>query len=272
MLKHLTLEEMTGVIEKWVVDPDRKAIFLSIAEIAAIHPKAVRLHAELLAIRPVATAPSPAMRAVLAGSVKADGAHDVLARAVSAGIEADRAYSLAARPPQVERARQAESVHGKLFPSGLAIVNVSYLAESANTSRMAALLGNEPAIADYLEGVPVRDDGTLLDMTKRWIASGKKLGKLEREREVLEVAETPKPPGSASIAALRARWLRLVSQVLSNLELSDAPDDDIKLIRDPVQLASERAGLRYANPAAAPTDVTPPPAGPQSLTDASAVA
>ncbi len=246
MLRHLNNQEMLALTSTWVSNPDAKRTFLSIPDIAPLHPKAVKVNAELLAIQPTPDKLSPEMRALLVEAADADDEHDVLTRAVSAGVEGDRAYCLAAKPRQLRRAEEAERVHAKLFPTGLSIINASLLAESGNTARIAALLEAEPSIADHLDAIPLRDGRTVLDLTKRWIAAGKKLGKLEHQRSVLAAKETTKPVTLATISAVRARWLRLVSQVLSALELSDASDEAIAIIRGPIEQASERAGKRYA--------------------------
>ena len=181
---------------------------------------------------------------------------------MSSGIQADRDHSLAADPPDLARAKQAEEVQGKLFPNGMSIINASLLAESGNTARVAKLLDDEPDIGVFLKSIPVRGKTTLLEMTSRWIASGTKLGKLDREREEQEAKEATEPLGKAGMNALRARWIRLVSQVLSNLELSDAPAESIEVLRGPVLKASDRAGKRYESGAAAPAeDMTGPPGG-----------
>lgn len=253
MLRHLNNQEMLAITSTWSTNPDARATFVSIPDIAPLHPKVVKVNAELLAIQPASSELAPEMQALLDMATKTDVDHDVLVRAVSAGIEADRAHCLAAKPPQLRRAEQAESIHAKLFPTGMAIVNVSLLAESGNTTRVAALLASDPTIAEYLDGIPLHGDRTVLDLTKRWIAAGKKLGRLEHERSVLAAKDATKPASLATIATVRARWLRLVSQVLSALELSDAPEEAIEIIRGPVQLASDRAAKRYAQaPAATP--------------------
>lgn len=255
MLRHLNNQEMLAITSTWVSNPDAKETFLSIPDIAPLHPKVVKVNAELLAIQPASSEPSPQMRELTAKATDADADHDVLARAVEAVIEADRACCLAARPRQPRRAEELAKAHAKLLPTGLAIVNASLLAESGNTTRIAALLEAEPATAELLESIPLRDGRTALDLTKRWIAVGKKLGKLEHQRSVLAAKEATKPATLATISTVRGRWLRLVSQVLSALELSDAPDEAIEIIRGPVLLASERAGKRYvASPSGATED------------------
>ena len=73
--------------------------------------------------------------------------------------------------------------------------------------------------------------------------------------------EATEPLGKAGMNGLRARWIRLVSQVLSNLELSDAAAESIELIRGPVIKASDRAGKRYEGGAAAPAEEPGAPVG-----------
>jgi hypothetical protein len=249
MLRHLSNQEMLAIISTWVDDPHAKATFLSIAEIAPLHPKVIKVGAELLAIQPATDTSSAEVRRLVAAAVRADLEHDSLVRAVSAAIEADRSYCLAAWPPQRERAEQAEAIHTKLFPTGMAIVDVSLLAEAGNAARVAALIEHDSSIAEFLDAIPLRDEHTALDLTRRWIAAGKRLGKLEHDRTVLMAKGTTKPLELVAISAIRARWLRLVAQVLSALELSDAAGEAIEIIRRPVLQASERAGKRYAGPA-----------------------
>ncbi|MEP7122551.1 MAG: hypothetical protein ABJE95_16635 [Byssovorax sp.] len=225
-----------------------------IPEIAHLHPKITELHTELLGAQPDNAAASPALQVIIDAAVAADALHDPLARAIASGITADRDQCLAAEPPDQERAGLADQVQSKLFPGGMTIVNASLLAESGSTARVARLLDDEPQIGVYLKSIPLREKHTLLDTTHRWIAAGTKLGKLETAREEQEAKEATTPLGRAAITALRSRWMRLVSQVLSNLELSDAPAESIEVIRGPVMKAADRAGKRYEPPAATPAD------------------
>jgi hypothetical protein len=114
--------------------------------------------------------------------------------------------------------------------------------------RVAELLEREPAIAELLASIPVHGFGDLLVVVQRWIAAGKRLAKLEERREDLEADRATAPRGKEAQNRLRARWIRLVSQVLSLLELSDAAPRDVARIRNPILKASARAGKRYDGP------------------------
>lgn len=244
MLKHLNLQEMVGLTSPWVNDPTVKAIFLSIPEIAAFHPQVVELHTELAGVQPLGAPRSKAMQDLIDEAAAVDVIHDALARAVEGAISADRLCSLARRPPDLARAELAEEASAKLFPHGMAIVNASLLAESGNAERVATLLANRPQLATFLDEVPVRG-GTLLAVTKRWIAAGKKLGKLEVARGKLAAKESTTPRDSGTITRLRGQWIRIVSLVFAALEVSKAEAEAIHLIRGAVLEASERAGRRY---------------------------
>lgn len=249
MLKHLSIIEMAQLIKPWVTKTKRKAAFVSIPEIAGLHAKVTQIHAELVAAQPAEASPSAELRAVIEQADAADVSHDALARATHGGLVAERGYALATRPPAVERARKVDDAIAKLFPEGLAIVNASHLAEAGNTARVGELLEREPAIAELLASIPVHGFGELSVVTQRWLAAGKQLAKLEEQREDLEADQVTSPLGKEAQNRLRARWIRLVSQVLSLLELSDADPRDVARIRGPILKASARAGKRYGAPA-----------------------
>lgn len=246
MLSYLNIEEMISLSTPWATHPEAKAVFLSIPEIAPLHSKIVEANAELLAMQPMDDQISMEVESISARAKKVDVVHDALTRAVVVGLEADRMVCLAARPPQQERAERLDRARAVLFPRRLSIVNASYLAEAGNTIRVAELLRSEPQLAQLLASIPVREGGDLLALTRRWIAAGRQLGQLEHQRNVLAAQDATRPDGPVSVAAARSRWLRLVSQVLSNLELSEASPESIEMVRGPVQRASVRAGQRHA--------------------------
>ncbi|WP_234022902.1 hypothetical protein [Sorangium cellulosum] len=133
----------------------------------------------------------------------------------------------------------------KLFPGGLNIIKASPTAEAGNTARIARLLDEEPSIGEFLKGIPAPGKTTLLHTAQRWIKAGKELEAIEHRRDELAAKEKAAPVTRATIAAARGQWFRVVSAVLSNLELSDAPAEAVETIRGPVLKASQRAGKRY---------------------------
>lgn len=263
MLKHLSVDEMVGLTHPWVDRTQARAIFASIPEVAGLHAKVDEVHAELLAARPANKAPSPRLQAIIAEATRVDAEHDALARAIHAGIVADRTFALAERPPDAARAQLADRVLTRLFPRGLSIVNASHLAESGNATRIAALLEREPSVAAFLGAIPVQPATTLLALTQRLVAAGQRLAELEHDRAALKARTRTAPITRATMNRLRARWIRLVTQILALLDLSDASPEAIEIIRRPIAAASTRAGRRYVPPRTATahlTLVTDPPA------------
>ncbi|WP_437597843.1 hypothetical protein WMF28_34610 [Sorangium sp. So ce590] len=245
MLKHLMIEEMVALLAPWVESAQRKRLFLSIPEIAGLHPKVITAHEAVLAVRPSKAGPSARMSALNEEVARVDERHDHLARAVCWGIDAHREHCLGEDPPERGRAATCDQVQPKLFPSGLTIIKASPTAEAGNTARVARLLDEEPSIGEFLKGIPAAGKTTLLHTTQRWIKTGKELEAIEHQRDELAAKEKTAPVTRATIAAARSQWFRVVSAVLSNLELSDAPAEAIETIRGPVLKASERAGKRY---------------------------
>ncbi|KYG10356.1 hypothetical protein BE21_12475 [Sorangium cellulosum] len=250
MLKHLMIEEMVALVSPWVENAQRKRLFLSIPEIAGLHPKVADAYEAVLAVRPSKAGPSAQMSALNDELGRVDVRHDHLARAVCWGIDAHREHCLGADPPERERAAACDQVQAKLFPGGLNILKASPTAEAGNTARIARLLDEEPSIGEFLKGIPAPGKTTLLHTTQRWIKVGKELEAIEHRRDELAAKEKTAPVTKATIAAARSQWFRAVSAVLANLELSDAPAEAIETIRGPVLKASERAGKRYGGTSA----------------------
>lgn len=278
MLKHMTLAEMTTVSGQMVDKTTRRDTFLSIPEVAPLHPLLTTAHNAVLAAQPADTAPAPEMQAILSEETAVDMRHDRLARASSLSLETEREHCLASAEPDEARAAMCDRVQGQLFPEGLAFINTSFSAEAGNAARVEKLLQDQPQIGKFLQTIQVQGKKpgalpgttvpkTLLDTVSEWIAAGAELKKLEEKREDL-VAKQGTPP---TIQAARAQWTKVVSAVLANLDLSTAPAEAIEAVRGPILAASDRAEKRYAAegsakkapqesaPAAPPANAKAPP-------------
>lgn len=246
MMKHLTLEEMVALLSPWVSKTKRRETFLSINEIAPLHPAVVEAHAAVLAVRPADTSRTPALRKLDEKAARIDDRHDNLARATNYNLQAERAHCLAAETPDTDRAALCDRILAQLFPDGLAVLNTSYLAESGNTARVAKLLADEPEIGTFLKSIPVRGKKNLADTVAEWIGTGRELEVVEHEREE-HLSKQAVPASKATIQAARSQWFRVVTLILNNLELSKAAPEAIEAIRGPVLRASDRAGKRYSS-------------------------
>ena len=267
MLKHLTMEEMVALLLPWVNKTKRRDTFLAIPEIAGLHPQVVLAYQAVVAAQPVDASKSPELVKLEAQLVEIDNQHDPLARCLFRTLEADRERCLAAEVPDRERAARCEEVMGQLFPTGLLIVNASFLAESGNTARVAKLMEEKPEIGQFLKSVFATDKKPLLETAQRWIATGKKLEALEHEREEL-LAKQATPVNKLTLFAARTQWMKVVSAILSNLDLSQSPAEALEAIRGPVVRASERAAKRYAGGKGGDTAIEPEPADGEGVTEA----
>lgn len=246
MFKHMTLAEMTAVSAQLVDKTRRRETFLSIPEVAPLHPRLKGAHNAVLAAQPSDVEPTAEMVTVLQKEAVADARHDHLARAATLTLEAEREHCLGATPPDEGRAAMCERVNSQLFPDGLSCIVVSFLAEAGNTARVAKLLEEQPQIGKFLQTVTVstKNKKTLLDTVHQWIAAGTELGELEHEREDL-AAKAAGVTSKGTIQEARLQWIRVMNGVLANLDLSTAPIEKIEAIRGPIQAASDRAGKRY---------------------------
>ncbi|HSN98221.1 MAG TPA: hypothetical protein VLS89_07980 [Candidatus Nanopelagicales bacterium] len=247
MLKHLNPDEMVGLTTPLVGKTKRRATFLSIPEIAPLHAKVVQCHKAMLAVRPAKAATSPELQAVVAEGSRVDKRHDHLARAIFSNLEGHEELCLGAEPSDTARAAACAEARKRLFPNGLQIVNVSPLAESGNATRIGKLLDEDPRLVELLKSIPSTSKATLFDTVQRWTKAGREVGKLDRDREELEAKLAAAPAAGPRFQEARGLWLRVISGVLSALELSDAPAEAIEAIRGPILRASERAGKRYAS-------------------------
>ena len=92
MLKHLSIDEMVALAAPWVKNAKQSKLFLSVPEIAPLHPKVVLAYRSVLAVRPASTEKSDAMRALDEKLALVDDRHDHLAKAVSFGIDTHREH------------------------------------------------------------------------------------------------------------------------------------------------------------------------------------
>ncbi len=271
MLKHMTLAEMTFCSAQMVEKTARCEVFLSIPEIAPLHRQLIAAHDGIVAAQPADAGPSPALLAIQAQETQVDLRHDQWARASTSSLDAEREHALAADAPDEARAAMCDRVRLQIFPDGLAFIRGSYAGEAGTAARAARLLEQQPEIGNFLRTIQVPGKkpvskgnpggkATLLDTVQAWIAAGRELQKLEEQREA-QTAKDAVAPSAKSILAARATWIRVISAVLANLDISMAPPEAVEAIRGPILAASARAEKRYGGSAA--PEETPAPEAPK---------
>lgn len=245
MLDHLEIDEMLALTTPWVEASPAREAFLSVPEIAPLHGKIVQAHEGLLAAKAVRV-PQSELKTLVEEETMIDARHDHLAKGIHAALEAQLHFLLSCDPPDFVKAAACQQAQRKLFPTGLAIVNASLLAESGNTARVGRMLrGQEKALGEFLNTIPaLAPNKSLRDMIDAWIEAGTSLAELEHLRSSLELKEGALAVASSPQAAKKT-WNRIVSQILLTLGVSDASPDIIQSLRAPFEEAVERSSMRF---------------------------
>ncbi len=245
MFEHLEIDEMLALTAPWVRPSPLRDAFHSVPEIAPMHPKVVLVH-ENLAVAKTQRPPQNELQTLLEEETMVDARHDHLARGIYAALEAHLHFLMAKDPPEFGMAAACQLAQRKLFPTGLAIVNASLLAESGNTARVGRMLRTqEKGLAEFLATIPaLQPNKTLRDLVDGWIEAGTSLAELEHVRSSLMLKEGAMAASSSRQGAKKA-WIRIVSQVLLTLGVTDAAPDIVHALRGPFEEAVERSSLRY---------------------------
>jgi hypothetical protein len=246
MLDNLEITEMLTLTAPLVEMSPMRDAFLSVPEVVPLHPKVVQAHEALAASR-LLRSPQNELKALLEQETVVDARHDHLARGIHLAFEAHMHFLLSHEPPEFGKAALCQQAQRKLFPMGLTIVNASLLAESGNTARVGRMLRHqEKALAEFLSTVPaLAPNKTLRDMVDAWIEAGTSLAELEHKRSSLMLKDGAMV-GSTSPQSAKKAWMRVVSQVLLTLGMSDALPEIVYALRAPFEEAIERASLRFA--------------------------
>lgn len=247
-LKHLSVPEMVDLTSAWV-DPshaDRTAL-ASVDAVVGILPLLDAAHADLLATQ-VDTEGAAATN-LIEELASADVVHDAWARACSYLLRGHEQVALAQGRTQDVKALQA--LHDTLFPDGLRVVNYSYREESGHAVLLASRLSAEDKT--LLASLPI-SGGTLADAVESWIQAGTEIGTLEQQRTRKRQQSTL----AGRLQRARNRWIRVMQNLRSVLELSEATDkrllDMLKQVEQVEQAAEARARPALQDDGEAPAE------------------
>lgn len=261
--KDLDINEMVSLSSPLVNEAAMKKTFLSIPEIAGLHPRVVAAHEAVVSVRRTEEIDDPEVAALSAQQKITDRRHDHLARCSSFLVEARRERALAEEPPDEATAAACGEALAAILPEGTSIIIASYRAEAGNTERLARLLA-EPEGAKMralLKGIPAKKGETALDVVEQWIQAGTELGQLETKKaaRLAALKNQPAPPQRV-IQGARSQWIKVVSLVVQAAELSDAPSEVKAAVIHPLTDAAESAGARALRRAAKPAALAAAPA------------
>lgn len=263
--KDLDLNEMVSLFSPLVNEKATKAHFLSIPEIAGLHPKVTAAYEAVVSVRRAEDVEDPELSEISALAKVKDNRHDHLARCSSLALEARRERALGEEPPDHETAAACGVALAALLPEGTGITNASYLAEAGNAERIERLLAapESSGTKALLKSIPVKKGETALDTVTLWIQSGAELGKLEAKKAArLAALESQAAPPQRVIQGARGQWIRVASLLVQAGDVSDAPADVKAAVLQPLVRAAERAGQRTGRRNAARPEAPPAPEAP----------
>jgi hypothetical protein len=152
---------------------------------------------------------------------------------------------LAAATRDAALAEFLRRVHALMFPHGLRIVHMSYLAEAGAAMELEVRV--TPEILARLESVRVADQ-TLADIYRAWVEAGKELGRSAQERTRLErslgMEGTTAPRTHAR--KVRSVWIRAVRLLLDALDLLDLSESTREQVLAPLERGIQTALARRA--------------------------
>ena len=189
--------------------------------------------------------------------VAIDEVHDRMARGASLILQGLREIA------HGDEAAQYDDLLTLLLPAGLAFVNKPYRAEAGNAQSVRSRLDAEPGLMTELQKLGLPGGRTMADIVLAWLDAGDELGRLEVKRDRIK-ADLEKQNAAIEPKALlnaRNRWIRVVSSMVTAIELDDPIPDviDVAVMRpllEAVAKTDKRASSK-ADPAPAPAPAAP---------------
>ena len=254
-LKVLSNQAMVGATQGWVTASDTRDALAAIPEVSGYLDKMQAAHQGLLdfQVTGASKSTSDTLKALGDEAFALDDRHDFLARGIDAVLTGNALIANGQPADSAVTAEAVEEIRAKLFPSGMALINRTYLEEAGEVEMAKSRLTD--ADRTLLTQLPIAG-GTLLDAVNSWIAAGEALGTVERKRaRIAEDDNTAEIVSRSDVVAARNRWIRVVRAILAGLELTEELDEEsLRLILQPLQNAVTKA-VEKANTTTETTEI-----------------
>ncbi len=245
-LRKLTSGEMMHTTSTWVEPTHRHhQLLASSPEVAALLPHLVRVHKGILSCQP-GTWPNAVL--LTRQIEELDAQHDDLVRGIQSLLTA-QSY-LAASTAERE---QWAKLRDKIFPDGLALLNRSFADEAGQAALALARLS-----ADERKKMKATAFGTtnLLALCEQYAQVARKLGDAATAKATPPQAMVSR----AESASARNQWIRVVSAILTAIEMTEDSDELLREVVTPLRDLARKADRRRTGapgPAPDPTAVVP---------------
>lgn len=196
------------------------------------------VHNGLIQFQNVGKQEHPEVRALIAKTTELDADHDRLARGI---------HSIVSGLVEISSPETAESYRAlqqQLFPTGLAIVQQSYLVQAGDADLRDGRL--KPESCKLLEATVVNMPGgsrTLSSLVEEWNRAARQLGEAEGKKAQLKRESV----NDSSRGPARKDWARIISHFIATLAHEDGLSaKDRARIVEPLESALAKAALLRA--------------------------
>ena len=236
-LKHLTTQTMIALSKAWL-DPEGEMPLLEGQPMtAALLPTLQEAHDGLIKTQPAASRTVSKEEALKEEQVEKDGLHDRKARGLYLVLEG---FGALVDAPELRD--KLLGLQGKLFKTGLKVVNFSYLDEAGEVELVEERLNDDDR--DLLASLPY-PEGTLQQAHDARITAARDLGKLEHKIADLS-ANMRRSSAITGADVIRARnvWIRAVRAFLAIIDLVALEEQDRNRLLTPLNESMENASRR----------------------------
>jgi len=237
--RDLLIGEMITASAAWI--GPKKALFLSVPEVAPLFDHITSAHAALVAARDDGEAET-SLADIAALAERLDDRHDHLLRGFYYLLLAAASLERANESPDESRAAAIDQARSALLPDQLRAIQASYEAEAGNAAQFDALASDK--FPDLLSSIHVSKTQTALDIAHDVRHVGQKLGETEDNRALFAAKAKQTTLAPADVRRRMRDWSNVAEATLRNLALTKASQDTVDALRQPLLDAIEKAAAR----------------------------
>ncbi len=245
-MKYFDVATMIAISNPWVDELKDKPVLVASPVTAGLVPFIEAAHRNLMALHVSSSEKEELLRSLTERIASLDKSYGEKLRILFALLTSLAAASSPSRRTALEEALQV------LFPGGLTINQKSFLASAGHVE--LAVTRMTPEMETLLSDIVI-EERSLLDRFNEWVAVGRELGDLERERTRIVEPEEDGTVRQRDILRARFTWIRVVKLLAGLLEVdSDIPEADRTRILQPLRTAESKVRRPRGTDEAVPED------------------
>ncbi|MBI4820249.1 MAG: hypothetical protein HY791_28530 [Deltaproteobacteria bacterium] len=239
-LKHLSVDAMIRISDRWLNPAKDRALLESIPLAAALLPAIEGAHRGLSDLRAEAEDRTNELARVFAEAEAADQIHDRKLRG-SFGL----LTVLAELADSSEISAELMDLRDRLMPQGLRATHLSHVEEAVNAESVRQALDEETRAE--LRTIPTIEGRTLEQEIETWLAAAAELGHLTAQRVLLEHEDRSAAEARAERIDAKNAWIRSTHALLAVLDLTMGQERrNLETLLKELRAAERRADRRHA--------------------------